>query len=101
MTKNVNNDVAMIALKCQGLGFPVFYQRSESGPRVRTHFFTQQLGSTSPLSKVINKSEDIAFACGVESVMITRVLNEIAIQVPLDPDEVQLIPFDTEHPQLA
>jgi len=94
MTKNVNNDVAMIALKCQGLGFPVFYQRSECGPRVRTHYFTQQLGSTAPLVKVINKSEDIAFACGVDSVMITRVKNEIAVQVPLDPDEVKLIPFD-------
>jgi len=94
MTKNVNNDVAMIALKCQGLGFPVFYQRSESGPRVRTHYFTQQIGSTAPLARVINKSEDIAFACGVESVMITRIRNEIAVQVPLDPDEVKLIPFD-------
>lgn len=94
MTKNVNNDVAMIALKCQGLGFPVFYQRSECGPRVRSHYFTQQLGSTAPLARVINKSEDIAFACGVESVMITRVRNEIAFQVPLDPEEVQLIPFD-------
>lgn len=94
MTKNVNNDVAMIALKCQGLGFPVFYKRSEEGPRVRTHYFTQQLGSTAPLVKVINKSEDIAFACGVDSVMITRVKNEIAVQVPLDPEEVKLIPFD-------
>lgn len=95
MTKNLNNDVAMIALKCQGLGFPVFYKRSESGPRVTTHFFTQQLGSTAPLSKVINRSEDLAFACGVSSVMITRVLNEIAIQVPLDPEDVQIIKFDS------
>jgi S-DNA-T family DNA segregation ATPase FtsK/SpoIIIE len=94
MTKNANNDVAMIALKCQGLGFPVFYKRSEVGPRVTTHFFTQQMGSTAPLSKVINKSEDIAFACGVPSVMITRVLNEIAFQVPLDAEDVKLIPFD-------
>jgi S-DNA-T family DNA segregation ATPase FtsK/SpoIIIE len=94
MTKNVKNDVAFIALKCAGLGFPVFYQRSEEGPRVRTHYFTQQVGSSAPLSKVINKSEDIAFACGVESVMITRIKNEIAVQVPLDPEEVKLIPFD-------
>lgn len=94
MTKNANNDVAMIALKCQGLGFPVFYKRSETGPRVTTHFFTQQMGSSAPLNKVINKAEDIAFACGVPSVMITRVLNEIAFQVPLDPEDVKLIPFD-------
>jgi S-DNA-T family DNA segregation ATPase FtsK/SpoIIIE len=94
MTKNVKNDVAFIALKCAGLGFPVFYQRSEEGPRVITHYFTQQVGSSAPLSKVINKSEDIAFACGVETVMITRIKNEIAVQVPLDPEEVKLIPFD-------
>lgn len=95
MTKNIDKDVAMIALKCQGLGFPVFYKRSERGPRVTTHFFTQQLGSTAPLSKVINRSEDLAFACGVSSVMITRVLNEIAVQVPLDPEDVTLIKFDS------
>jgi S-DNA-T family DNA segregation ATPase FtsK/SpoIIIE len=95
MTKNIDKDVAMIALKCQGLGFPVFYKRSERGPRVTTHFFTQQVGSTAPLSKVINRSEDLAFACGVSSVMITRVLNEIAIQVPLDPEDVTLIKFDS------
>lgn len=94
MTKNLDKDVAAIALKCIGLGFPVHYERSECGPRVRTHYFTQQIGSFAPLVKVINKAEDIAFACGVESVMITRVRNEIAFQVPLDPDEVKLIPFD-------
>lgn len=94
MTKNLNKDIAAIALKCIGLGFPVHFERSEPGPRVITHYFTQQAGSFAPLNKVIAKQEDIAFACGVESVMITRIKNEIAIQIPLDSDEVKLIPFD-------
>jgi S-DNA-T family DNA segregation ATPase FtsK/SpoIIIE len=45
--------------------------------------------------KVINKAEDIAFACGVESVMITRVRDLIAFQVPLKSEETQLIKFDS------
>jgi DNA segregation ATPase FtsK/SpoIIIE, S-DNA-T family len=97
MTTQVSNDpqVLAIALKCIGLGFPVKWARTERGPRLVTHYFTQQITSTAPLVKVINKAEDIAFACGVESVMITRVRDLIAFQVPLAAQDVQLIRFDS------
>jgi S-DNA-T family DNA segregation ATPase FtsK/SpoIIIE len=92
MTLNLDADKTAIVLKCIGLGFPVKWERTETGPRVITHYFTQQITSSAPLSKIINRAEDIAFACKVESVMITRVKNEIAIQIPrADP---QLIRFD-------
>lgn len=97
MTTQVSNDpqVLAIALKCIGLGFPVKWARTECGPRLVTHYFTQQITSTAPLVKVINKAEDIAFACGVESVMITRVRDLIAFQVPLKSEDVQIIRFDS------
>lgn len=95
MTLDANADIGMIALKCAGLGFPVKYDHSERGPRVITHYFTQQVTSGAPLSKIINRSEDIAFACKVESVMITRVRNLIAIQIPLEPEQTTLIKFDS------
>jgi S-DNA-T family DNA segregation ATPase FtsK/SpoIIIE len=86
-------DVAAIALKCRGLGFPVKYIRTEPGPRVRTHYYRQQPGTSAPLSKVINRSEDISLACGVDTCMITRVKDEIAFAIPLI--EPQLIKFDS------
>lgn len=90
--KDMMLDVAQIALKCVGLGFPVKYSRSETGPRVRTHYYMQQLGSGAPLSKVINRAEDISLACGVDTCMITRVKNEIAFAIPLQNPEI--IKFD-------
>jgi S-DNA-T family DNA segregation ATPase FtsK/SpoIIIE len=85
-------DIAQIILKCAGLGFPVSHVKSERGPRVTTHYFKQQLTANAPLSKVINRSEDISFACGVDTCMITREKNLIAFAIPLvNPD---LIKFD-------
>lgn len=96
MTENENDpNIGMIALKCEGLGFPVNYRRKKTGPRVTTYYYSQQLGSTAPLSKVINRSEDIAFACKAESVMITRIRDEIVIQVPRPANEIVPIQFDS------
>jgi DNA segregation ATPase FtsK/SpoIIIE, S-DNA-T family len=92
-------DIGQIILKCAGLGFPVSHVRSERGPKVVTHYFKQQLGSASPLSKVINRAEDISFACGVDSCMITREKNEIAFAIPLLHPE--LIKFDSALQWLA
>jgi DNA segregation ATPase FtsK/SpoIIIE, S-DNA-T family len=90
--KDQNLDIGQIALKCAGLKFPVFYVRTETGPKVRTHYFRQQMGTGAPLSNIINRSEDIAFACNVETCMITRVRNEIAFAIPLQQPE--LIRYD-------
>ena len=100
MTDNdVKKDVGYIILKCAGLGFPVSHVRTERGPRVTTHYFKQQLGANAPLSKVINRSEDISFACGVDTCMITREKNEIAFAIPLQNPE--LIKFDNALHWLA
>jgi S-DNA-T family DNA segregation ATPase FtsK/SpoIIIE len=90
---NIELDKAQIVLKCSGLGFPVKYVRSEKGPRVTTHYFNALPGTAAPLSKVINRAEDIAFACNVETCMITRERNEIAFAIPLQNPE--LIKFDS------
>lgn len=89
---NIELDAMQIALKCQGLGFPVKHSRTEKGPRVVTHYYNAQPGSSSPLSKVINRAEDIAFACNVDTCMITREKNEIAFAIPLQ--NPQTIKFD-------
>ncbi|HEY1644832.1 MAG TPA: FtsK/SpoIIIE domain-containing protein [Candidatus Saccharimonadales bacterium] len=96
---DVQKDVGFIILKCAGLGFPVSHVRTERGPRVTTHYFKQQLGANAPLSKVINRSEDISFACGVDTCMITRERNEIAFAIPLQNPE--LIKFDSALQWLA
>ena len=44
------------------------------------------------MNNVINRQEDIAFACNVETCMISRVRNEIAFAIPLEHPE--LIRFD-------
>ena len=56
-----------ITSKLAALGFYATFNRVEPGPVVTSYFFKPL--ATSPLSKVLNKTEDIALACGVESVL--------------------------------
>jgi len=79
-----------ITSKLAALGFYATFNRVEPGPVVTSYFFKPL--ATSPLAKVLNKTEDIALACGVESVLIQRILNEISIMVPNK--ERTLIRFD-------
>jgi S-DNA-T family DNA segregation ATPase FtsK/SpoIIIE len=71
---------ARIAIKLAGLGVKASYLRTENGPVVNTVYY--QLGFETPISKIINRSEDIAIACGVERVLIFRKGGEIAIEIP-------------------
>lgn len=71
---------ARIAVKLSGLGVKAVYLRTEVGPVVTTMYY--QLGFETPISKILNRSEDIAIACGVENVLITRQAGEIAIEIP-------------------
>lgn len=69
-----------IAMKFVALGFIAMFTRVEAGPVVTTYYFKPL--PTSPLSKIMSKSEDIALAVGVESILIQRILDEISISVP-------------------
>lgn len=69
-----------IAMKLMGLQIKATYLRTEVGPVVTTFYYT--LPFDLPISKVMNKEEDIAISCGVESALITRKSGEIAIAIP-------------------
>lgn len=81
---------ARIALKLMGLGIKAIYLRTELGPVVTSFYYS--LPFDLPIAKIMNKSEDIAISCGVESVLITRKGGEIAIAIPRVPRDV--VSFD-------
>lgn len=66
-------------LKGLGIGFVDIKQPIE-GPMVTGYPII--LDSSTPLNKLLNKSEDLALACGVESVHIQRIGREVIIFVP-------------------
>jgi S-DNA-T family DNA segregation ATPase FtsK/SpoIIIE len=72
--------VKRLAIKLGALGVGAKYLRSEEGPVVTTYYFSLSLEI--PLAKVLNKSEDLALAVGVESLLIFRKGGEIAIEIP-------------------
>lgn len=73
-------EVLKIIQKLLSLDFSATFTKLEEGPVVRTYYF--EPSGNSLLSKVISKDEDIALTLGVESVIITRELNLLAIAVP-------------------
>jgi len=79
-----------IAMKLLGLNIKASYLRTEIGPVVTTFYYT--LPFDLPISRVMNKEEDIAISCGVESALITRQSGEIAIAIP-NPIR-QIVSFD-------
>jgi S-DNA-T family DNA segregation ATPase FtsK/SpoIIIE len=83
--------IARLAIKLGGLGIEAKYLRTESGPVVSTMYY--QLGLDTPLSKILNRSEDIALSLGVESVLVFRKGAEIAIEIPNN--DRQIVGFDT------
>jgi DNA segregation ATPase FtsK/SpoIIIE, S-DNA-T family len=85
-----DNLKARIALKLAGLGIKTTFLRVEPGPVVTTYYY--QLGFDVPINKITNKSEDIALACEVEAVLISRKAGEIAIEIP-NPERA-VISFD-------
>ena len=72
--------IAQIALKLSGLKIGAQFSKYEEGPVVTTYYY--KLSLDVPVSKIVNKSEDIAIACGVDSVIIGRIGGLIAIEVP-------------------
>jgi S-DNA-T family DNA segregation ATPase FtsK/SpoIIIE len=90
LTESQTKIVAQIALKLQGLKIKAQFKHAHAGPIITTYYW--QLGFDEPIAKIINKSEDIAIACGVDAVLIRRAMNEIAIEVPNT--ERSIIRFD-------
>jgi S-DNA-T family DNA segregation ATPase FtsK/SpoIIIE len=80
MTELENNLIkGRIQLKLAGLGVKASYARTEEGPIVTTFYYT--LGYDVPISKILNREEDLAVSCGVEKVLITRKAGEIAVAI--------------------
>lgn len=82
--------IARIAIKMGGLGVRATYLRYEPGPIVSSLYY--QLSFDTPIAKIVNRTEDIAIAAGVESVLVFRKGGEIVVEIPNR--ERQVIGFD-------
>ena len=71
---------ARLVLKLSGLKLNSRFSHVTAGPVVTTYYF--QLGFDIPISKILNKAEDFALAAGVDSVIIQRSADKIAIEIP-------------------
>lgn len=67
-------------MKMQALGYMTTFDHLEVGPIITQYFFKPDPNAL--LSKVINRSEDLAIACNVESVLISREKGLINVSVP-------------------
>lgn len=76
--------------KMCSLSFIASFKKVEEGPIVRTYYF--EPSSSSPLSKILGKEDDLALSLQVEAVMVTRDLGNICVAVPRS--DRQLIRFD-------
>lgn len=72
--------IALLLMKMRALGYNARFSRLEQGPIITQYFFFPD--PLTALSKVMNKTEDLAASCGVEAVMITREKGEINVSVP-------------------
>jgi DNA segregation ATPase FtsK/SpoIIIE, S-DNA-T family len=73
------NIVALIK-KLNGLDINASIHGIENGPVVTAYMFT--LDHSTPISKIMKKSEDFALSLGVDNVIIQRVKDKIAIFIP-------------------
>lgn len=83
--------IARIATKMGGLGIKADYLRTDVGPVVTSLYY--QLGWDVPIAKILNRSEDVAMAAGVESILMFRKGSEICVEIPNV--SRQTIGFDT------
>lgn len=78
--KDVQEEVLKLCMKMISLGYMATFRKAELGPVVRTYFFEPFPDAV--LSKILSKEEDLALSLGVEAVLITRELGNIAVAVP-------------------
>lgn len=70
-----------ITAKLNGLGIKSFQVKEKTvGPLVTSYPIS--VGHSVPIKKILDKAEDMALACGVDSVDIQRVRDEIIVFVP-------------------
>jgi DNA segregation ATPase FtsK/SpoIIIE, S-DNA-T family len=68
-----------LGLKLSSLGASAVYESYIEGPLVETFYF--KLGASTPLSKIMGKAEDMAFATNRESAVIVREGNLVGVQL--------------------
>jgi DNA segregation ATPase FtsK/SpoIIIE, S-DNA-T family len=86
----IQSQILAILMKLTSLGFVASYKKMEKGPIVNTYFF--EPNSSSSLSKIEGREEDLAMVLRVESIILGRDRGEITIAVPRTDRE--LIRFD-------
>jgi S-DNA-T family DNA segregation ATPase FtsK/SpoIIIE len=91
LQQDKQNIVIALTVKMTSLGFDARFVRVIEGPVVTQYFFKPL--PTSPLAKIMSRTEDIALSVGAESVLIQRIKDEISISIPTIPRTV--INFDT------
>lgn len=79
ITPEEKNTTKLLA-KLSGLGVKARFVHYVAGPVVCNYYFTISDGT--PISKVVNKSEDLALALGAESCLVTREQGYICISIP-------------------
>lgn len=82
--------IASLFEKMISLGFVAKFIRIDEGPVIRTYYFEPL--PAYPLSKISGKEEDLALTLKVESVIISREMGNITIEVPVH--NRQIIRFD-------
>jgi DNA segregation ATPase FtsK/SpoIIIE, S-DNA-T family len=97
LTPEQQSRVVSLTRKFISLGFVAAFRRLDEGPVITRYYFKPS--NDSVLSKVINKSEDLAMSVGTESVLIQRILDEVAIDIPNA--ERKVINFDAALHWLA
>lgn len=82
--------IVRLAVKMEGLGVKAKFLRADYGPVVTTLYY--ELGWETPINRILNRTEDLALAAGVESILVFRKVGEIAIEIPNKNREI--IKFD-------
>lgn len=72
--------IALLSMKMGALGYTAKFSRLENGPIITQYYFFAD--PLAPISKILNKAEDLAAACSVEAILIGREKGEINVSVP-------------------
>jgi DNA segregation ATPase FtsK/SpoIIIE, S-DNA-T family len=79
-TEDQQTSIARLTVKMNALGYNATFSHLENGPIITQYYFKPD--PVSPLTKVLNKTEDLALACAVETVLVTREKGLINVSVP-------------------
>ena len=90
LTPEQETTILALNLKMRALGYNGLYSHLESGPVITQYYFKPD--AASPLTKILSKTEDLALACKVESVLVMREKGLINVSVPNK--ERSIIKFD-------